>query len=59
MNRINSSNSDNRKRNRNLDNENIIRKDLNKRKSNTRNIKNKKNSNTRDIKNKNDLVRTG
>ena len=57
MNRINSSNSDNRKRNRNLDNENIIRKDLNKRKSNTRNIKNKKNSNTRDIKNKNDLVR--
>ncbi len=57
MNRINSSNSDNRKRNRNLDNENIRRKDLNKRKSNTRNIKNKKNSNTRDIKNKNDLVR--
>ena len=56
MNRINSSNSDNRKRNRNLDNENIRRKDLNKRKSNTRNIKNKKNSNTRDIKNKNDLL---
>lgn len=47
MNRINRSNSGNRKRNRNLENENIRRKDLNKRNSNTKDMRNRKRKNDR------------